>query len=287
MSQIYKVPEQPTSFNVLVGYTVSIGLAFLVSVLYGLLSVSFPIPYFHPVFTFGFALVLGFGVRTITKAFKIVSRRITLIITLVTSVLGWYFQWAVYILFSIIGGDFLDVYISDSSLVFYPWEVARIMSLLFTEGAWFIGDILFKGWPLLLFWLGELLMLLAIPVYLVYKQPVSPFSNMTNKWYRKYVLHKDFESIALKEKFEDAIAGNLPDTIDRLKNGGITYFCRISIYYLKDEERQYLRVENISRDKTGKNERPLTVIDLQPISKEDAVYLMEKYHAKKAFYFDY
>ena len=287
MSQTYNVPKQQAPFNVPVAYAVSIGFAFAVSIVYGLLSVSFPIPYFHPVFTFGFAIVLGVGVRVITKALKIVPRRISLTITLATSALAWYFQWVVYILFSIIGGDFLDVYISDSSLVFYPWEVARIMNILFTEGAWYIGEILFKGWPLLLFWFGEVIMLLVIPLYLVYKQPLSPFSTLTNKWYRKYVLHKDFESIAVKERFEEAIEISLTNTIDKLKNGGITYFCRISIFYLKDEEHQYLRVENISRDKTGKNERPLTVIDLYPISKEDTAYLMEKYHAKKAFYFDY
>ena len=287
MIKTYQTPIQPNSLNVTLLFSFSLAFAFVTSILYGILIATLPVVYFNFFITLGFGLVLGYSVRILSKILQVVDRGISIRAALLSGLAAYYFQWVVYILFFVEGNNFFEAYFTNPTLVFKPWVVAQIIWDIHEVGDWAIGSIPIKGWPLTIIWIIEILVIGLVPAIIVKNQPISPFSTFTNSWYRKYVLHKDFESIALKEEFTQSLITHPVDIIKTLKNGSVNYFSRVSIFYHEGDETQYISVQNVRRDKTGKKEMPTDVVHLLEIKSDYAKQLMNDYHAKKAFFFDY
>ncbi len=287
MIKTYQTPIQPNSLNVTLLFSISLAVAFVISILYGILIATIPVIYFNFFITLGFGIVIGYSVRILSKILKVVNRRISIRAALVSGLAAYYFQWVVYILFFVEGSDFFEAYFINPTLVFKPWLVAQIIVDVHAVGDWAIGSIVINGWPLTIIWIIELVIIILIPSMMVKSQPISPFSVITNSWYKKFTLHKDFESIALKEAFTQSLITHPVELLKTLRNGSVNYFSRVTIFYHEGDEVQYISVQNIRRDKTGKKEMPTDVIHLLEIQSDYAKQLMAVYHAKKDFFFDY
>jgi hypothetical protein len=287
MIKTYQTPIQPNSLNVTLLFSFSLAFAFVTSILYGILIATLPVVYFNFFITLGFGIVLGYSVRILSKILQAVNRGISIRAALLSGLAAYYFQWVVYILFFVEGNNFFEAYFTNPTLVFKPWIVAQIMMDIHQVGDWAIGSILINGWPLTIIWIIEFVIIVLVPAVIVKNQPISPFSTRTNSWYRKFILHKDFESIALKEEFTQSLISHPVKSINALKNGSVNYFSRVSIFYHEEDEVQYVSVQNVRRDKTGKKEMPTDVVHLLEIKSENAKQLMDNFHAKKAFFFDY
>lgn len=283
----YTAPSKTPIPNLVVGALLSISWTFLLSYAYGVIMAVSPLAYINIFIAIGFGLAIGFGVRILTKMAKVIHKKLSLVIVLFCGLLGVYFSWVVYILYFFTDNALVDAYFIQFSLVLRPIELIQIIREINQYGLWSIGGITPTGFLLLMIWVGEAALIIGTPIFLVSKQPVCPFSSELNAWYVKYTLSKDFESISMKQKFRDQIAEDPLAAIEALDNGLAYHFARISVYYLKDANKQYLSVENVRSDRDGKDEHASEVIHLFEISPAEAEKLIDSFRGKKAFIFDY
>lgn len=287
MSKIYVAPEQNSLIRITLAFICIIILTYFVSFAYGLLIAVSPLIYFNFIITTLFGLTLGYGVRILTKLFKILAKKIIVGLSITSGIFGIYFSWIAFVLYFVTEVDLLTAYFSELLLVFDPIQLIEIMQEMNTQGLWEIFRINFKGWILTIIWLIEACLIIWMPMKLAFEQKQSPFSLSHNKWYEKHVLQKDFSYVFRKNPFLETIQENCVNAINDLENGKATRFARVSVYYLKEESQQYISVENVNRARNGKRENSQDVIHLLSISSIQAKTLIEKYHAEKAFIFDY
>lgn len=287
MIETYVIPKQPVTSKAILGIAIAIIWTFSVSSIYGVVIAVSPLVYFNFFITLGFGMALGYGVRIISKLTSITSKSMSIKISFACGILGIYFSWVVYILYIVSQDAWFDAYFKDPLLVFNPYELFQIIMEMNAYGLWEIFGIPFKGWILTIIWLMEAGIIIAVSTLAVKNQPQSPFSFKHDKWYKKYILNKDFESIAMQEKFREDLAGNCIHVIDSLGNGLAYHFSMVSIFFLEEESKQYLSVENVRVDKNGKGKNATEVIHLLAISADEAKKLIDKYYGKKAFVFDY
>jgi len=287
MSKLYTAPEQPYLLRLIPTLICILILAFFVSFFYGMLIALSPLVYINFFITTLFGLTLGYGVRIISKIFKILEKKILIGLSITSGIFGVYFSWVAFMLYFVAEGAILHAYFIEFLLVFEPLVVIDILKEMNAQGLWEIFRINFKGWILSIIWIIEAGIIIGMPLKVALEQKQAPFSMSSNKWYKKYILQKDFTSIFRKKLFLEAIHENCITTINELDNGKATRFARISVYYLKEENEQYLSVENVTRAKNGKKENAQDVIHLLLISTSEARALIENYHAKEAFIFDY
>lgn len=287
MEKFYELQEKSFKLKDGFGIALSIIWTFLVSYFYGLFIAISPVVYINYFITIIFGMFIGVGMKMLFKLFLVTNKKTAIISAVCCGLLGVYFSWVAYILFFTPDIVSMDAYYKDFLLVFRPVTVFQIIADMNITGMWEIFGVPFNGWILALIWIVEALIIISVPVLFVKKQPIAPFSARTNKWYRKFVLNKDFESIALKEVFRNDLKANCIPAIEGLGKGMATHFARVSIYHLEDEFEQYITVENVRKDRTGKSEEATSIIHLLVISKSEAELLIKQYHGKKAFFFDY
>ncbi len=287
MNMYYKSPEQPNKTKPLIAITLSVIFTFLISFLYGIIIAFSPLVYINFFITVGFGIVIGYVIRIFMKIFTVIDKSIALYTSVICGILGLYFSWVVYILYFLPDVPLMKAYFSDFYLVFKPLSVFKIIREINRTGLWSVFEITFKDWALTFVWLIEAIIIVSIPYLLVKKQPQAPFSEKLNQWYKKYILFEDFESITMKEEFCNILTLNCIETIESLKKGLAYHHSKVSIFYLENEDAQYISIENIHTNRDGKNETSTSIIHLLTINTPNAKYLIDKYNGKKAFVFDY
>ena len=89
-------------------------------------------------------------------------------------------------------------------------------------------------------------------------------------------------------QFKEDLAKDVVSTIDNLSYGASNRYSEVSVYYLEDEEEQYLSVDTIFIENQGKGKTNTTpVVHLVKIDKNMANELMKKHGKKKQLLFNY
>lgn len=285
--KLYSASQQSLSILLIPALICCILLSYLVSFFYGMFIALSPLMYINFLITTAFGLSLGYGVRIISKLFKIQDKKVILSLSVVAAIFGIYFSWVAFALYFVADIGVIEAYFTQFLLVFQPLLLLDIMVEMNAQGLWQIFGIPFYGPILTIIWVIEAGIIIWMPFQLAFKQKHAPFSSTQNKWYKKHVLEKDFASIFRKNLFLEALQINCITAISELENGKATRFARISIFYLKGEKHQYLSVENVIRASNGKSENATDVIHLLQINSMEARTLLETYRGKKAFIFDY
>lgn len=283
----YTEPKRLPPLNVILFLVFGFLFTALVSFLYGVFIGVSPLVYFNVFVTVIFGLALAYGIKIIAKLFKVFKKRVVIHTALVLSLSGVYLSWIAYLLFMADNTTCALYYFLEPYLTVQPLLVLKIIADIIHYGLWTIGQMPVNGWLLTLIWMIEAAIIVAVPYLILRSASFSPFSDQLNKWYIKYVLNKDFESIVMQAGIIEDLKENAVGTIDALENGLAYRHAKISVFYLPDEEVNYLLVENVSSDRSGKNKKTYAVVEHLSISKADAEQLIEKHHAKKAFYLEY
>lgn len=286
-TRLYKAPRQQLHFGLIPAFLCCILLSYFVSFVYGMFIALSPLLYINFLITTAFGLTIGYGVRIISKLFKILDRKVIISLSIATALFGIYFSWVAFALYFVADVSVIEAYFTEFLLVFQPLLLFDIMVEMNTQGLWQIFGIPFFGAILTVVWVIEAGIIMYMPFQLAFKQKLAPFSKTQNRWYKKHVLEKDFASIFRKKSFLDAIHTDCVSAINALDTGKATRFARVSVFYLKDEKQQYISVENIYRSRNGKKEDPTDVIHLLQINSTEARTLIETYRGKEAFIFDY
>lgn len=267
--------------KMLFGLVLTIVWAYFFAFVYGVLIGLSPLVYINFFITCGFAIVLAVGVRIISRLIKNTTAKINLLMGVAVGFFGLYFSWVAYFLYFLDSNRVFENYFQDFLLLTEPVVLIENMIAANEYGMWSIFGVPFKGTILWLIWLLEAGIIVFISTVAAMKTKTMPYSSKQKAWYKKYLLYKDFASIAMQDDFCNALAENCENVIENLKLGKMNHFSRISVYYLEGEIQQYISVENVTRDAEGKKENAVDVIHLMAIKTKEAENLIEKYHAKK------
>lgn len=123
---------------------------------------------------------------------------------------------------------------------------------------------------------------MAGPIVAIVKTKIYPYSEFLGKWYDKYTLFKDFESISTVTKLKGELSTDPLKSIDSLGKGTGLRHTKVHLFYLKHEDKQYLTFEKIFIEGQGKGKKNSSIaINNFQINKSDADLILEKYENKR------
>jgi len=283
--ETYVLKEQTKISNIVIAFTVSFLWTAFSSFIYGVLVAVIPFVYFNIFICGAFGLSIGYGVRVSAKLFVVTDKKISIINSIINGILGVYLSWVVYLIFLSSGSSLLTELVNSSFLFFKPGLVYQIISDINVYGAWGMFGAAINGTLLTIIWIMEAVIIVIISYFFLKKTPVFPFSSSLNKWYKKYSLSKDFESISMQKDFVNRLQSDCKTVISELEGGLAYHYATISIFYLENEETQYLTVENIRKDREGKSKNTVVVVHLLKITTSEAEDLIKKFHGKRSVFF--
>ena len=172
---------------------------------------------------------------------------------MVTAVLALYVAWAGYlVMLANDGPPPFGTYLSDLRWALLPANMIEFMKILYQEGSWQVSGVPFNGILLLIVWVFELGILAAIPIIQVYKLDAYPYSENLSKWYPKYTLRQDFGNIPSAQQFMQQLEQEPVAAIENLSTGDGWRSSKVHLYFLPEEQQQYLTVEKRLVEGRGK-----------------------------------
>lgn len=155
-----------------------------------------PFVYINFFFTLGFGVLIGVAVHFIVIGLgRVRNPRIAILFGIFAGILGLYLHWAIWIDLAINaeGGEGIVAshvdYNQLRGLVLDPAELFRIATLINGQGLWSIFKMTFSGFPLLVVWLAESVIILALPPITGLLKAKKPFSEKQGKWAREIKLN--------------------------------------------------------------------------------------------------
>lgn len=284
---IYKAQNNSNPIYTLMGFLFIFIISIFLGWLYSLTNLI-PIIYLNFLPTIGLGLAIALSIQTAGKLFKITTRKMRFYLTIFSLIIVYYSHWVAFILFIVTGSipnlmEFINYF-------FYPQNFFSTIAEINKIGAWSFGTMNtpVNGMILTIVWIIEALIIFFIAIRYTLIFPENPFSEKFNKWYTKLTLDYDFDSFYTEEK----IIANLKEQgIELILNTekGLAYkHSKVSIFYLKNEENQYLSIDNIFIEVRNKSKRNITpMLSPTKITNQDAQKLIAKFGTKKAFYFDF
>ncbi|QCX37087.1 hypothetical protein FF125_01025 [Aureibaculum algae] len=283
----YKANNQSNPTSAILGFL----FIFLISVFLGWLynlTYLIPIIYFNVVITIALGFAVAFSVQIAGKIFKITTRARRHYLTIFSLITVYYSHWIAFILFTTTGSipnasEFISYF-------FYPNNFFLIIGEINTYGTWSFGtmEAPVNGLILTAIWLIEAIIIFFIAIRYTLLFPENPYSEKFNKWYPKLTLDYDFNSFYSEDKIITNLKEQGIDIISNAEKGLAYKHSKISIFFLKNEENQYLSIDNIFIEVRNKSKKTITPM-LSPIkiTNTDAQQLITKFGTKKAFYFDF
>ncbi len=118
---------------------------------------------------------------------------------------AFYFQWIAYFVFLNNGEHSFQAYQDNFDLFYNPLLFIDLLLQLNKIGSWEMFGIMFRDFPLWIIWGLEAFLIIGLPILIAYKHPIVPFSESLYKWYPKYILKNQFESISSQNQFKEKL----------------------------------------------------------------------------------
>ncbi len=289
MTPTYYTPNLNTPLvNKVICLFAGLLMVLLLAMLHGIVSALNPIIYLAVVITIGFGLLMGIFYRVISKIAKIRDQAFVFYSGVLIAVFGMFFSWGSYVLFLFEGGAYVATnYFASVGMLLQLNDLGLAFKTLYEEGGYEVFGFMVRGNALIAVWLMELGIVVSTAFKILRNYHVAPFSERYNKWYPKYTLLQEYQSMPNERWFLSQEGNSYVEKIDQLKPGRATRFGRISIFYLPHTSNAYLLYENVERDGNGKKEQSTPIIDKLLISGQEAKEIIERCHGKKNFFLDY
>lgn len=284
MSQKSLFYEEPKSINpqgLIIASLIGVALAILLAFVYIILQVSIPLIYFAVLVTFGTGILLSFCTRFIAKITHNRNKKSQFIIALIIGILLNYFQWVAYLLYVSKGQiPAIGEYLLNLGLIFSVNDFWGAIMELNSIGLWSVFGIEFKGGLLSIIWVLEFLLILLVPIIYIRKSKIFPYSEKYGKWYPKFTLEEKFKIIHGAPKIIESLKQDVYKTIDELGLGKGDRFTKIYLYYLEDEQNQYIDFERVIIDREGKEDKDFIIENFR-IEKETTKKILQTFSNKK------
>ena len=261
--QFYKESGTLNVVNLALGILIALILTCVLSYIYALAVSFIPIIYFNFIIVIVFGVAISYIARFIFRMVKIRDQVSRIIIICIAVVFATYFQWT-FFLDSLI----LDGYPTPKEYLFLldwmltPNEFFGMIKEVNEFGTWGIGSsgAAINGWLLTLVWLGEIGISIFPSVKLLVNTKVFPFSEKYNKWYPKYTLEEDFKAVHSANAILSKLEEDVVTTIKELGIGQARKFTKVHLFYISEEQNQYLSIETVFVEDAGEGKEERTAI---------------------------
>lgn len=256
-------------------------LSFFLGFLYLAATLFMPV-YINPLLTIGLGVVLGMFNSAIFRVTRNRSRHSRVAIAIASGIFALFFQWNATLCFAFTGQlPSFGMYVETLNWINLPVEYFQSVAII-NEAGWYVGKIPFNGWILTLTWIVEALIILITPLIFALKHQAYPFSEKSGRWYPKYTLLRDFESVPVSRRLLNSLKSDVSAAISSLEKGTAFRHTKIHLYYLKEEDWQYLTFEKVSEGASGVGgAKKQVIISNFKIDTPTAEKLMTDYHVKK------
>ncbi len=265
-------PHGPISIVALAALTCL--LAFLYATVLSQLRASLFNVFFTALFIWAFVAFPRYAAFTGHIRMQLFIRKATVALSL----LFWYLHWLIYLIKiqpapAGKGSQWVEL------LAFFrPELVVQSAIELHNYNMYHTG---FPSWPI---WLAEAVLLIAIPIWANYRRAPLPYSEKLGKWYQYYVIRHDFWPVTDAQMLETQLNASVPEAAEQMGNGYNTGRADMYLYYLEEEDTQYISIRNVfssSHDDpeggSSTNIERSFVMVLYAISTTDAHHLMDTY----------
>lgn len=270
-----------------VGLAVSLAIVVVSGVILGYIYEAairiMPAVYLNLVTLTGLGLALGYLIKIVSRLTSNRSKRSQIIMAVIAGLIANYAQWTAFVLFVVNGyfpsaGEFLN----GLSWILHPGGFLSAVSIINEYGVWAVFGIVFKDFALTAVWIIEAFIIFAIPFLMIFYRKVYPYSELYHKWYSKFVLSNDFEYLAGTNRFLIMLESNSFEAVWNLSKGDGLRHSKIFLYYLSEEESQYLTVENTYVENRGRGKiiKEIVISNFR-IPKEEAELILKEYENKK------
>lgn len=255
-SLFYKASGNCNLGRFTLSYISCVLIALVLGFLYTVVSLVVPFVYFNILFCLGFSAVLAFVCKALFRFSHNRSKRKQIVQAFIIGFLANYFQWTAYIVYAY--NDALPTFtdfIENLSWIVIPENFLNAVMDINSIGLWSFFGVQFQGVELALIWIGEALLIMSGPVLAAITAKHYPFSEKMNRWYPKYTLDYNFESISAKQYMLDALVINPLEAIRNLGYGTAYRYSKVHLYYLPQESLQYISIEKINVPRQGKGKK--------------------------------
>jgi hypothetical protein len=236
-------------------------LGLTLGVIYVYCETILPIIYLNIVVTAGFSVALGLISLISFRLSHNRNKRSQLIQCIVFVLIAYYSHWTAYLFYAGHGHppDFGE-YIEGLSYIFHPGEFFYYIGQVNYYGLWSVFGIEFKGIMLAIVWILEAAIIIGGPIAVTIRKKAYPYSEAVLKWYPKFTLSRDFESVVATESFLNELSKDPIEAIQKLDKGTAIRYCKIQVFYLKDEDNQYLTFERVTIEGQGKGSKDTDIV---------------------------
>ncbi len=266
----------------IISYLFGFLTALIFGFLYNILITIIPIVYFQVFITLVVSASLGIICRILIRFSDNRNKKSQMKHAVFVGFFANFFQLSAYVITTYNNAlPSFEVYISQLFYFISPINLFSALYEINQVGTWYIASVPFNGVLLTIIWIIEFLLIMAGPILAIYISKGYPYSELQKTWYKRYVLFKDFETIAASDSFVFEFAKNPKFNIDNLQKGTGNRHTKIHVYFLKNEEYQYLTFEKVYVSKNGRGEeKKVYIINNMKISNADAEYILNKYENK-------
>lgn len=264
----------------------SIGVAIVLGYVYTLAIVYIPIIYLNFIATLFFGAALGAMYRILIWLSHSRNKRANLLLAVGIGLLANYFQWTAFIVWAFSDGfpDF-QLYLINITWLVTDGDLFGTIAEINKVGMWSVFGATVTGFGLTAIWIVEALIIAAGPVIISFQIKTAPYSENRSRWYVKYTLFNDFESIPATTKLIEELKENPIAVIEGLGNGAANRHTKIHVFKLKGEEDQYLTIEKVVVDsREGSKKTGEILVNNFRISKQQADAILEKFEHKRNWF---
>lgn len=252
---------------------------------YSLFIYFIPIIYFNVLITVALGIAIGLISRLLFRLTHNRNKMSRYALTILFGLLVYYFHWVAYILLAYQEGYVsFGEYIPKLNLILSPSWFFGVISEINTIGLWaMFGGFVVNGIVLTIVWIIEAAIIFGASILLVSKSNLEPYSELNKKWYPKFTLNTDFESIPSVNSFLPKLEKSPVEAIKSLEKSAILRIGKVHVYYIKGEMHQYLTLENIYLDDKGKKETELIIENFR-IDEITARQMLDEFNHKRNRY---
>lgn len=264
------------SFSILLGYA------------YPAVYLSIKYLYFIVIITLILGALIGLSTYKMGEIFHNRNKKSIILLTIIFGLLTNYFQWVAYLLYAF--GDLIIpgfiLYLSSLNMIFDLNNFIDIIVELNSMEIWTIDEesgMSYSDYVLTAVWILETLIIVGFPVIVIlniYK--TIPYSENFSQWYPEYSLLKDFASIPSADYFIEELKKDPLKSIKELGDRSDVKYTKVYLYYLPNEDNQYLTFGGVdlNRKKSGKSPK-YTIIKNFIINKSTAISILEHFKTHK------
>jgi hypothetical protein len=269
--------------GLILSFGICLILGFFLGYVYSIVQFIMPFVYFNFIFTVCMGLAISIMNKLLNHFTHNRNKKSRIILVIFSAFIAYFFQWAVYIFIASTGKiPSLNEFLNNLYWIAHPGNFFYAILEINKVGMWGMFGGTFKGIALGIVWIMEAFIIFYIPIMMIIKKKVYPFSELLGKWYPKYTLQKDFEYTSATQKLLENLEIDPIDALEKLGKGDGFRHIKVHIYYVPEEGQQFITFEKIFIDKRnrGQTKREILINNFA-INKKCADLILEKFSHKK------